>query len=79
MILKNNIVDTYFRTLNGNTQVNASEIRNMPVPSIEKIREVGQQVIEKNAESEQDIHDIIVQVLNIKNILMPNEGVTVGC
>src|SRR5690606_4162568 len=64
-ILKNNIVDTYFRALNGNTQVNASEIRNLPLPSISKIREVEQKIIEQRAESEEEINNIIKQVLDI--------------
>jgi Type I restriction-modification system methyltransferase subunit len=69
-ILKNNIADTYFRTLNGNTQVNASEIRNMPFPQIEKINEIGQQIVNRKAISEQDINSIILRALNIKSIFL---------
>jgi adenine-specific DNA-methyltransferase len=35
------MVDRYFRTISGNTQVNASEIRAMPVPDIDTIRRIG--------------------------------------
>jgi len=70
VILKNNITDTYFRSLNGNTQVNASEIRNLPLPSITKIQEIGQKVVEEKAESEEEINDIIRQVLNIRSNLL---------
>jgi adenine-specific DNA-methyltransferase len=38
------LVDQYFRAISGNTQVNAAEIRAMPVPEIETIRQIGQAV-----------------------------------
>lgn len=69
-ILKNTISDTYFRTLNGNTQVNASEIRNLPFPSITKIKEVGQKIKEQNAVNESEINNIIGQVLGVNEELI---------
>ena len=38
------LLDTWFRTINGNTQVNATELRAMPLPAHETIVALGQRV-----------------------------------
>jgi adenine-specific DNA-methyltransferase len=35
------VVDRYFRAISGNTQVNAAEIRAMPVPDLDTIQKIG--------------------------------------
>ncbi len=44
-LLNSGLLDTYFRTSNGNTQVSATEIRDMPLPDIQVIRSIGKKII----------------------------------
>jgi adenine-specific DNA-methyltransferase len=41
-ILNSALVDRYFRIINGNTQVNAAEIRALPLPPLEVICRIGE-------------------------------------
>lgn len=40
-ILNSELLDTYFRVSSGNTQVSATELRAMPLPSLEDIKLIG--------------------------------------
>ena len=43
-ILNSAYLDTYFRVSNGNTQVSATEIRDMPLPDISTIKHLGEAI-----------------------------------
>ena len=45
-LLNSTLFDLYYRVLNGSTQVNSTEINSIPVPPIEKIRQIGKRLIE---------------------------------
>lgn len=41
VLLNSDLMNSYFRILSGNTQVNAAEIRNLPLPPLDAIAEIG--------------------------------------
>jgi adenine-specific DNA-methyltransferase len=43
-LLNSALVDRYFRISNGNTQVNAAELRALPLPPLDVIRKIGENV-----------------------------------
>lgn len=45
VLMNSSIYDTYYRILNGSTQVNSTEINNMPVPDIDTITAMGKQLM----------------------------------
>ena len=44
-VLSSSIWDQYYRILNGSTQVNATEVNAMPVPTAEVISKIGKQIL----------------------------------
>ena len=45
VLMNSTIYDTYYRILNGSTQVNSTEINNMPVPDAATITAMGEQLL----------------------------------
>ena len=68
-LLNSAIVDRYFRIVNGNTQVNAVEIRALPLPPLEVIKEMGKKVENINKATYELIDNIIFSVLWETNLL----------
>ena len=66
-LLNSSFLDRYFRISNGNTQVSATELRAMPLPSEQDIRAIG---IEAHARfgSEADLPGLDALVANILNL-----------
>jgi adenine-specific DNA-methyltransferase len=42
--LNTGLIDNFFRSLNGHTQVNANEIRSLPMPDLSTIRKIGEMI-----------------------------------
>jgi adenine-specific DNA-methyltransferase len=58
-LLNSSLFDVYFRTFNGNINVSATELREMPLPPLETINEIGNALILSN-DFVQSIVDSIV-------------------
>lgn len=66
-LLDTTIVDNYFRSLNGNTQVNAIDIRSLPLPGIGEIEKIGE--IAYKSQSHRDVYNLEDTVNNILGIV----------
>lgn len=75
-LLNSSITDNFFRSVNGNTQVNATDIRLLPLPGIDKIREIGNYVGKTQPKIGFELDSIISNILNIDReiVYRLNEG-----
>ena len=63
-VLNSKLFDNYFRIFNGNVNVSATELREMPFPPLELIKHIGEQIIIDNIEfSQEQIDNLINQTL----------------
>jgi adenine-specific DNA-methyltransferase len=78
-ILNTTVIDNFFRSLNGNTQVNATDIRSLPFPKIEDIKKIGKLVYESQSyRNGFDLDNIVAGSLgiNVEIIKNLNKGET---
>lgn len=68
-ILNSAIVDRYFRIVNGNTQVNAAELRILPLPPLEVIINIGEKIQEADTYEPEKVDSIIFSTLWASNLL----------
>ena len=61
-LLNSTLFDMFYRILNGSTQVNSTEINNIPVPPIEDIEEIGKQLLEADNLSTETCDKILKRV-----------------
>lgn len=59
-LYNSSLLDRYFRALNGSTQANATELRAIPLPDREVLREVGRETREKAPETADEIVSVIL-------------------
>lgn len=62
-LLGSTLIDRYFRIANGNTQVNAAELRALPLPPLDVIQEIGKQAGKGAYVDLQRSNDIVYNVL----------------
>jgi adenine-specific DNA-methyltransferase len=59
VIFNSTLYDTYYRILNGSTQVNSTEINAMPMPEMCKIEEMGRELLYTKNLSEEHCDKIL--------------------
>lgn len=59
------LLDRYFRIISGNTQVNATEIRSINFPQLEKVAAIGEQVKALNDFQPAKVERIVLEALGI--------------
>ncbi|MCB0211312.1 MAG: N-6 DNA methylase [Anaerolineae bacterium] len=63
-LLNSALIDRYFRITNGNTQVNATEIRALPLPPLEVIQTIGQALLKfDTTDQEPNLEPIVFTTL----------------
>ena len=59
VLMNSTIYDTYYRILNGSTQVNSTEVNSMPIPDMLQIQEMGRMLIKSKDFSEENCDEIL--------------------
>ncbi|OQY30108.1 MAG: hypothetical protein B6243_10745, partial [Anaerolineaceae bacterium 4572_5.2] len=62
-LLNSAIIDRYFRIVNGNTQVNATELRTLPLPPFRIVFQIGEKVRELSDPDRDSIEKIVFSTL----------------
>ncbi len=63
------LLDRYFRTLSGNTQVNATEVRTMSFPDLRTLRRIGRRIRQLREFSPQFTEHIVLNELGLDGAL----------
>jgi adenine-specific DNA-methyltransferase len=65
-LLNSSLVDQYFRSLNGHTQVNAADIKNLRLPDINTIESIGKRVKDNMPQTDSELDILVANVLQIE-------------
>lgn len=69
-ILNTSLIDIFFRMMNGNTQVNAVDIMNLPMPPLRKIKEMGKQIYRDSPGIGLELDTVVADRLGINKKLV---------
>lgn len=67
-LLNSTLFDRFFRILNGNVNVSATELRIMPLPPYRQIIEIGNQLIMSNSFNIEAINKLICELFKLESI-----------
>ncbi|WP_421902197.1 Eco57I restriction-modification methylase domain-containing protein [Maridesulfovibrio sp.] len=63
LFFNSTLIDRYFRCISGNTQVNATEIRMLKIPSVDILKLMGQAYIKGCVETQDDVDEVVEEYL----------------
>ncbi|MBI3194594.1 MAG: Eco57I restriction-modification methylase domain-containing protein [Ignavibacteriae bacterium] len=63
------LFDTYFRTFNGNVNVSSTELREMPLPPLETIQQIGDAIILQNEFTQPIVDEVVSQFFELEKKL----------
>lgn len=64
-LLNSQPFEIYFRTFNGNVNVSATELREMSLPPLEIINEIGNKIILNNNFSEEFLNNVVTEIFEL--------------
>jgi adenine-specific DNA-methyltransferase len=68
-LLNSSIYDSYFRMINGNINVSATEMRLLPLPSLEVIERLGKRMIGRGLKVK-EIDDLVDEIVFTENLIL---------
>jgi len=71
--LNSTLVDRHFRITNGNTQVNATELRKLPLPPWERLTRIGERVASLEDKQDFDATERIIMEELAEDLIVGNE------
>lgn len=63
------LLDRYFRTLSGNTQVNATELRTLNFPDLAAVREIGSGIRATGTLDPSRVEQVVLDVLGVNGVV----------
>ena len=72
-LLNSSLFDSYFRIFNGNVNVSATELREIPLPPLETIKEIGNTIILSNDFSVDNVNKIVSEQYKSRTIISPGK------
>jgi len=66
-LLNSTLFNSYFRIFNGNVNVSATELREIPLPELESIKEIGNNIILSNDYSVESTNKIVIEQFELSS------------
>jgi adenine-specific DNA-methyltransferase len=68
-LLNSSLFDSYFRIFNGNVNVSATELREIPLPKLAEIKKIGDEIILTNDFTPSRTNRFVNEYFNIENLI----------